>query len=109
VNTGPFLHVYGQAWWHNDAIIVGDEAALYALRNAIDYALLHRYADSADVFVGDGEGFNVRVLVADSNEISDEKFPMPYSDDCAKDMKEHRWDHLRVRIIEAARREGAKQ
>ena len=43
----PYLHLYGQKYWHDDAILVGNIAALKELRNAIDNIIQHGEARGA--------------------------------------------------------------
>lgn len=74
------LHILGQGAWHDPAFIVGDKAALVALRHALDVAICDGVA-SADEFVSDGEGYTVRVYCrADMGDV-----PLPYVDPMAAD------------------------
>lgn len=75
------LHIYGQGAWHEEADIVGDRAALTALRDAIDRALSEGSA-STDAMVTDGEGFPVVVIRLDDAETL-ARLPLPYSDEMA--------------------------
>lgn len=74
------LHVFGQAQWHDDAYIVGDETSLRALRDAIDRALASG-RDKATSFVNDGEGFDVVVIKADEAVL--DRLMLPYNDEIA--------------------------
>jgi hypothetical protein len=66
--------------WHDDAHIVGDEAALRALREAIDAAIRRGAASSSYIFTCDGEGYRVRVVRRATNDL-----PVPYVDPLAAD------------------------
>lgn len=55
------LRIYGQHSWHQPAFIVGDEAGLRALRNAIDAALGE--ATGSEAFdPGNGELYELHVI-----------------------------------------------
>lgn len=61
------LNIYGQAFWHSEARIVGNREGLEALKQTLDDALrVHREkATTADdkepLFASDGEGYEVVV------------------------------------------------
>jgi hypothetical protein len=83
------LHFYGQCQWHDEVWVVGNRAALTALRDAIDTALS---ADTgaetqaiANASVADGEGFEVVVRMEDGpwNGEFWKGAAMPYSDEVA--------------------------
>lgn len=83
------LHLYGQAFWHDEAYIGGGRTALLALRDAIGEAL-HKGDGSAAVFVSDGEGYTVHV-VAMSDEDAMRQI-VPYRDECAAEVRP--WSEL---------------
>lgn len=78
------LHIYAQEYWHDEAYIVGTQAALGALRNAID-AALETGRGKAELFVSDGEGYTVHVM-AESDETMG-KLCAPYTDEFALDKR----------------------
>ncbi|WP_417899852.1 hypothetical protein ABN702_06095 [Bacillus haimaensis] len=54
----PYLHIYGQKNWHDDAIIVGNKTALKDLRNVINNAI--QYGEGRLVTSSsDGEGYQL--------------------------------------------------
>lgn len=54
----PYLHIYGQKLWHDEAIIVGNKTALKELREAIDNAI--QYGEGRLVTsTSDGEGYEL--------------------------------------------------
>lgn len=57
---GAWLHIRPQHWYHSPAEIVGTEAGLSALADAITAAIRGK-AGGADVFASDGEGYSVDV------------------------------------------------
>lgn len=59
------IHFYGQSVPHDSVHIVGNRAGLLLLKEAIDAALLGGRPEM-EVFVNDGEGFNIRALMLDS-------------------------------------------
>lgn len=79
------LHLYGQAYWHSEAFIVGDRRSLELLRDGIDMAL----ADTANgtslvagLMTDDGEGFDLVVAARDVA-----SWRLPYTDEPAKDRR----------------------
>ncbi|MDO8671127.1 MAG: hypothetical protein Q7O66_06810 [Dehalococcoidia bacterium] len=86
-----YLHIYGPDWHHDDAYIMGDRAALEALRAAIDRVLMFAAnpgtsVESDEFFVGDGEGFTAYVLLYkdDFGHVAE-----PYTEDYARETREH--------------------
>lgn len=78
--TNGWLHIYAQFSWHDDAVIVGDEGALRALRDAIDAAIGAGSASARVTFADDGEGYRVRIVRRPTTDL-----PMPYTDEIAAD------------------------
>lgn len=78
------LHIYGQQAWHDEVNISGGREALTALRDAITSALANSngMAGQANVFVNDGEGYNVFVYCVTDEEAN--VLPVPYTADYAK-------------------------
>lgn len=83
----PRLHVYAQAFWHEDAYIVGNVEGLRALRRAIDAALKVGHAESAELSCGDGEGYCVRVFRVEGAEPWP-RLAVPYTDEYAREARE---------------------
>ena len=75
------LHIYAQEAWHDSAFIVGDIEALCQLKFALERALERNLAVS-DHFVDDGEGFQVRIMLALPETM--EQLCVPYTDEMAK-------------------------
>ena len=65
------LNIYGQEYWHCDALIVGNKEGLEALKQTIDEALrvISKKASTKDdkepFFASDGEGYEVIVELHD--------------------------------------------
>ncbi len=74
----PVLHIYAQAFWHDEAAIAGNIAGMTALRDALD-ALLKRNGTDAELEVSviDGEWFTLHLRVA--NEIALDHMNLPYT------------------------------
>ena len=82
------LHIYAQEAWHDDAFIVGDRLGLEVLRKAITEALeVGRASSGSDLFVTDGEGYEVKIICDDSGwrEESWRSLSLPYTDEIAQD------------------------
>ncbi|MDI6824664.1 MAG: hypothetical protein QME87_09970 [Bacillota bacterium] len=76
-------HVYPQRRWHDEAYIVGDEAALRRLAKAIKQALAGGQG-SCETFAADGEGYEVVVVRLRDPGLWD-LLRLPYADDYAVD------------------------
>jgi len=78
----PTLHIFGQKCWHDDAIIVGNKAALIELRDIIDKAI--QYGEGRlGALTSDGEGYDLFIscLPGDpENNINWRKITLPYHD-----------------------------
>ena len=70
------LHVYGQAFWHDEAYLVGDRRALRKLRAAVT-AALNRGRGSCETFANDGEGYEIHVICVDDPATLD-RLAVPY-------------------------------
>lgn len=80
-NKIKLLHIYGQDFWHTCGYIVGNKEALIALKNAIEIAL-DEGEGVVDVYVNDGEGYDVHVI----RDNSDWKYKaVPYTDEVARE------------------------
>lgn len=86
-DTVPWLHVYAQLMEHDDAYVVGTRAGLLALRNAIDTALADdaKATATTECFVGDGEGYSLRVAVI--SQASAPYLAVPYTDNLAVEQR----------------------
>jgi hypothetical protein len=73
--VNEILHIHSQLLWHDDAWILGNRAALVALRDAVDAALRDGQS-SITAFVSDGEGFVVNVVC---REDIDAQAAVPYA------------------------------
>jgi hypothetical protein len=73
------LHVFSQHQSHDDAWIVGDLAALTALRDAIQRVIDGKQASGAKAFCEDGEGYTTIVLCVEDPKIW-ENMALPYTD-----------------------------
>lgn len=78
------LHLYGQAFWHDGAYVVGTTRDLLALRDAIDKALVESHA-TIESFTADGEGYEITVLAVDDD--TAKRLATPYTDQIAKDAR----------------------
>ena len=77
------MHINAQAAWHDPAFIVGNKAAMLALREALDRCLSTGKSQSAKVFAADGEGYSVIVCLASDEQM--ETVPLGYTDECCRD------------------------
>jgi hypothetical protein len=78
--SNPKLHVYSPSYFHDHAFIVGNKAALEALRTAIESALdAGSAAGTAIASTADGEGFEIKVYREEEDEYWD-KASLPYTD-----------------------------
>jgi hypothetical protein len=91
------IHIYGQQFFHDDAFIIGTREGLTALRDAINEALEKGRAVT-EVFVNDGEGYDICIALNDSNCLSPfwNKLAVPYADEMASEKRE---DALQPRSI----------
>lgn len=90
------LHIYGQDYWHCPVLIVGQKNALEKLRDAIDQALQEGHG-TCTVYVNDGEGYDVHVVMENSNwgEPVWATMQVPYTDSCAQTNGEPPWELLK--------------
>jgi hypothetical protein len=72
------LHVFGADGPHDSVIVVGTDAALRALRDAVDRALTAGRAAARGTLTRDGEGFWAFVIRA--TEAQMEEVPLHYQD-----------------------------
>ncbi|HEX7324293.1 MAG TPA: hypothetical protein VF292_02925 [Rhodanobacteraceae bacterium] len=61
----PWAHIYAQGAWHDAAYIVGNQAALTALRDALD-AALRTGVGAVELYANDGEGYAAVCLLRPS-------------------------------------------
>lgn len=81
----PIAHIYGQHSFHMEAIILGNEKGLIALRDAINEAIFpgKESSSEAEVYVNDGEGYTAYVKMVNDTDI--DNLPVPYTADYAQD------------------------
>lgn len=93
------LHVYGQRYWHDDVLILGDAEALQKLAATILQVLAGKpyRGRSIDVYAGDGEGYSVTVAYLDDQNAL-ENLAVPYTH---PDAAERREDALWPEVIPA--------
>jgi hypothetical protein len=73
------LHIYPQPSWHEEAWVVGNRAALEALRDTISRALESNKPEGATMFANDGEGYQVLIVPVDESGMDSLK--LPYHDE----------------------------
>lgn len=81
-----YLHIYGQYAWHDDVQIVGTRSALEQLHTIIGAALKGEVKPDGAFFCGDGEGYDVIVVVRD-DEDAWPRYRSPYEADYAQDQQ----------------------
>ena len=90
----PLLHIHAQPCWHDPAYIVGNRAGLEALRDGLN-ATLAGASRPAEVFVSDGEGYEVEVQLDESDwqdrEGTWRRRAKPYSDEIAASSADALW------------------
>lgn len=80
----PIVHLYAQYQWHDDAHILANREGLLALQRAIAEAL-ENGRSTAEAFVCDGEGFDIRVVMK-NNDLSEwREVAVPYISDIASE------------------------
>lgn len=86
-----WLHLFGQACWHDSVHIAGDRAGIEMLRDALTAALDDAQGVSmcADVFTNDGEGYNVSIHVLPKGEM--DRLAVPYTDAIASASNDSLW------------------
>ena len=94
------LHVYPQEFWHEDAFIVADRAALLALRNLIDKVLAPGPGfDKEEFFASDGEGYSLHVVDLEGDE-GWNKIGTPYTGDMSREKRDSAvwpWEIVKMR------------
>ena len=87
------LHIYGQEHPHSDAYLVGTRAGLFELQKAIGQALDHGKGETihkdGSIYVNDGEGYRVKVIMVDYLEPHCLKLALPYSSDLASEIRDN--------------------
>lgn len=76
-----YLHVWGQAKWHDPVVIVGTTEALKRLKFVIENALEKGEDKIPLLFTGDEEGFSLYVICRDDGNW--DKRAVPYFDEVA--------------------------
>lgn len=87
------LHLYGQPFEHSPALILGNIAALTALRDALNTTLELCQSTKVNAFAADGEGYDCWVAVCDERFTGKRKadwntFPAQYQQEDWADMRE---------------------
>lgn len=72
------LHIYAQAYQHQEAWVVGTKDALTALRDALNVALASGDPTAMTAFTNDGEGYKVILWPVSEGKVQD--FRTPYVD-----------------------------
>ena len=78
--TMPVVHIWSQGAWHDSSYIVGDRDGLMKLRDALDQAI-ESGAATAEVFVSDGEGYDIDVTCVEDTK----RLAVPYLESYAKE------------------------
>ena len=101
-SENPYLPIYGQDRWHDEAFIVANLPALLLLRKAIDGAI-HAGHGYVPAYTGDCEGFNTLVSrVDDPKEFDD--LAVLYNDEIARERRndaERPWKLPRIVLARA--------
>lgn len=69
------LHIYAQQQEHGEAYIIGDRAALIALRDAVDQAIKDDSPVAFNSFTSDGEGYTTIVKQSTVEQINEYRLP----------------------------------
>ena len=80
----PVVHIHAQHSHHMEAVVLGNEKGLIALRDAINEAIYPgKEKAEVEVFCNDGEGYTIYVKMINDNKI--DNLPVPYTADHAQD------------------------
>lgn len=79
------IHVYSPGSWHDDAYIVGTSKGLKSLLAAVRTAT-EEGESCVQLFTGDGEGFNLRIVQVDDEEMVFMR--VPYTEELAKENRD---------------------
>lgn len=84
------VHIYGQSVPNDSVHVVGNREGLLLLKAAIEAALLGGQHE-VEVYVNDGEGFNIRAIMMDSSWEAEKwtNLSVPYSDSSAMEQRPH--------------------
>lgn len=94
------IHFYAQGFPHGDAFVVADTSGLAALSEALAF-LLATGATSTELqtFTGDGEGYTVHIVVADTEKLA--QMQPVYTDEFDKSSRGiHPFDLLQAKSME---------
>ena len=87
----PLLHIFSQFFFHDKASIVGNEAALTLLRDALT-EILEKGGKTREIqaMTNDGEGYTVAIIINDNpwDHETWNKLAVPYIDDYASETRE---------------------
>lgn len=79
------LKVFGSQHWHDDVNIVANRAGLINLKHTIEEALESGFSSFDEIDQGDGECYDLNILLKDSDNLSDwYDLPDHYIDDISQ-------------------------
>lgn len=105
----PFVHLYAQAFNHDEGWVVGNRRGLTALRDALSSVLEGPSTlCSKQVFTGDGEGYVMLVSLSE-NEPNFLKLVLPYTDPEVKPSGEHPTEQIGLARYREAVRAALKE
>lgn len=76
-----YLHIWGQATWHDPVVIIGNIKALERLKHAIENAIENGECKVPTFFTSDREGFSLYVVCRDDDKWDNRA--VPYFDEMA--------------------------
>ena len=87
-----YLHIFAQSHWHDSACIAGDRKGFEMLGTAISSVLAGESgrADLNDVFVNDGEGYEINLYRIDDVDTL-MRLAAPYTDEMARPRPDALW------------------
>jgi hypothetical protein len=79
----PYIHIYGQAYNHSNAFIIGNYDGLMLLLRALEKTLHYEPTPNGDAvgtnfFVGDGEGYKIIIKETSNEEMA--QLELPYTE-----------------------------
>jgi len=83
----PIVHIYSQEDQHDDAFIIANREGLLIMQKAI-FNALEKKKSIAKVYVADGEGYNVKILMNNTEWPSNNwnVLAIPYISACAREI-----------------------
>ena len=87
LQLNPVLHIYGQQQWHDDVYIIANRDGLLSLKTAIENALHSSNRSQAELYVTDGEGYKIKVVLGDDDWLSPfwDNLALPYTEEIASE------------------------